>query len=168
MFARLDLIPGFDIEPGALDKRYFARQRQLHPDRFRSRTAREQAFAQAHAADLNQAYEVLRDPVARAVALLKAAGRSIDDADGVTVHDKALLMEAMEAREALAESGDLAAVDIVASQAQADAEATMRDLSAQFASGDLDRATRSTLRLKYLHKLAEEARLRRRRFSVAA
>lgn len=168
LFDRLDLVPGFDLEPKTLDQVYFARQRQLHPDRFRAKTAREQAFAQGQAANLNEAYETLRDPLSRAVFLLKRVGRQIDDADGVTVHDKALLIEAMEAREALDEAGDVASVDIVAAKAQSDADAVIRELSELFRLHDLDRATRATLRLKYLRKLAEEARLRRRRFAAAA
>jgi molecular chaperone HscB len=168
LFARLDLAPGFDLEPKELDRLYFARQRQLHPDRFRAKTAREQAFAQGQAADLNEAYETLRDPLSRAVFLLKRAGRRIDDSDGVTVHDKALLMEAMEAREALSEAEDAGAVEALMAQAQADADAVTKELSELFRSQDLDRAVRATLRLKYLRKLAEEARLRRRRFSAAA
>lgn len=168
LFGRLGLVPSFDIEAAALDKVYFAQQRQLHPDRFRAKTAREQAFAQAHAADLNEAYEVLRDPLSRAVALLRRKGLGIDDADGVTVHDKALLIEAMESREALDEAQNVASVDAIAQRAAQDAEAVIRSLSAYFAADDLDAAVRATLRLKYLRKLAEEARLRRRRFAVAA
>lgn len=168
LFARLDLAPGFDLDLKELDRRYFAGQRQLHPDRFRAKTAREQAFAQGQAADLNEAYETLRDPLSRAVFLLKRAGRRLDDADGVTVHDKALLMEAMEAREALTEAEDAGAVEALMSKAHADADAVTKELSELFRTQDLDRAARATLRLKYLRKLAEEARLRRRRFSAAA
>jgi len=168
LFGRFGLTPSFDIEPASLDQLYFASQRQLHPDRFRAKTAREQAFAQAQAADLNEAYEVLKDPLSRAVALLRRDGRGIDDSDGVTVHDQALLIEAMESREALDEAQDAAAVEAIARKAASDAAGVAAALSAHFAGGDLDAATRATLRLKYLRKLAEEARLRRRRFAVAA
>jgi molecular chaperone HscB len=168
LFDRLGLKPSFDLGAKELDQLYFAAQRQLHPDRFRTKTAREQAFAQGWASDLNEAYETLRDPLSRAVFLLRRAGRRLDDADGVSVQDKSLLIEAMEAREALAEAVDVSAVEALIARAQADAETVTLELSDLFKSQDTDQAVRATLRLKYLRKLGEEARLRRRRFSAAA
>ena len=45
-FARLGLALGYAVDPALLDRRYFERQRLLHPDRFATRTPRERALSQ--------------------------------------------------------------------------------------------------------------------------
>src|SRR5689334_2680636 len=54
-FTRLGLPVGFPLDVADLDRRYFAAQRQLHPDRFATKTARERAISQNHAVTLNDA-----------------------------------------------------------------------------------------------------------------
>ena len=104
-FTRLGLGFGFDVDPGLLDRRYFERQRQLHPDRFVTRTARERALSQSQATAINEAYETLKDPLRRADYLLHL-GRNGAAPEGChLVNDLELLTEAMELREALAEAG---------------------------------------------------------------
>ena len=67
-FTRLGFPRGFALDRAELDRRYFAAQRQLHPDRFATRSARERAISQSQAVSLNDAYETLKDPLARACA----------------------------------------------------------------------------------------------------
>src|SRR3954466_5779654 len=61
-FTRLSLPVAFGVNLADLDRRYFAAQRQLHPDRFATRTPRERAISQSQAVSLNEAYETLKDP----------------------------------------------------------------------------------------------------------
>ena len=65
-FARLGLPAALDLEPAALDRAYFALQRQWHPDRFVAKPPEERARASTEAAALNDAYRTLKDPLARA------------------------------------------------------------------------------------------------------
>jgi molecular chaperone HscB len=159
-FVRLGLEKGYDLDPKEVEKRYFALQRRLHPDRFVTRPPRERTLSLAQATSLNAAYETLMDPLRRAVYLLRLSGIETGG-DGRTTDDPALLMEAMEMREALAEAGTIQAVDAVVARARADAESCRHDLSRAFAAPDLKMATRDTLRLTYLTKLIDEARSRR-------
>ena len=71
---RLGLMRAFDLEPDLLQKQYFGFQRRLHPDRFATRTPKERALSQQQATALNEAYEVLKDPMRRAAYLLRLAG----------------------------------------------------------------------------------------------
>ena len=135
-FQRLGLGAEFALDPAELDRRYFALQRRLHPDRFVAKTARERAISQSQAASLNEAYETLKDPLERAQYLLRRQGVEIDPGDGATIKDPALLMEAMEMREALAEARDTAAVAALAARAEAEAKRTLAAVSAAFAGGD--------------------------------
>ncbi len=159
-FARLGLERRYDLDAKEVEARYFALQRRLHPDRFATRPPRERTLSLAQATSLNAAYETLMDPLGRAVYLLRLSGIETGG-DGRTMNDPALLMEAMEMREALAEAGSIQAVDAVVAHARAEAETCRADLSRAFAEPDLKAATRDTLRLTYLTKLIDEARSRR-------
>lgn len=160
-FQRLGLPVNFAINLAELDRQYFAAQRQLHPDRFATKSARERAISQSQAVSLNEAYEALRDPLARGCYLLRLRGVSQTADRDHTINDRTLLMEQMERRETLAEADTPDAAERVASAATDDAAATTRALAEAFARDDLAAAQRETLRLRYLIKLAQDARARR-------
>lgn len=159
-FARLGLPRRFALDPAALDRSYFALQRQLHPDRFAGKSARERAISQQQAAALNEAYETLKNPVHRARYLAELAGVDMPG-DGRTVDDPALLIEAMEAREALADAQSVGDVQTLEQRSRGDRSAQIDNLSALFDAGDKDAIRRAILRLAYLDKFVEEARARR-------
>jgi molecular chaperone HscB len=161
-FARLSLPRQFEIDAAELDRRYFGFQRNLHPDRFARRTARERAIAESQSASLNQAYETLKEPLTRAAYLLELAGIRSAATHAATVDDEELLMEAMENREALMEAGDVETVDALTAKALASALGCLAELTAAFARDDLPAADRLTTRLRYWRKLGEEARGKRR------
>ncbi len=164
-FTRLGLARGFDLAPADLDRQYFGFQRRLHPDRFATRSPKERALSQQQATALNDAYETLKDPLRRAAYLLRLAGQVVNVEQAGTVDDPALLMEAMEMREALAEADGPEAVAKLQAKAEQDVAACVKALSAAFAADDLDGAGRLTTRLKYLGKLADEAKARRMRLT---
>ena len=116
-FARLGLPAALDLDAGLLDKAYFARQRQWHPDRFVGKPPAERAKASSEAAALNDAYRTLKDPLSRAVYLAALNGVELPG-DGKTIDDPELLMEAMEAREELHDAGTIAAVEALAAKAR--------------------------------------------------
>lgn len=159
-FARLGLPAALDLDAVALDRAYFALQRQWHPDRFVSRPPDERARASAEAASLNEAYRTLKDPLSRAFYLAGMAGVNLPG-DGKTIDDPDLLMEAMEAREALHDAGSLEAIDKLAADARQDIQKALAGLSSLFLANDRTAIRKALLRLRYLDKFAEEARVRR-------
>lgn len=159
-FARLGLPAALELEPAVLDRAYFARQRQWHPDRFVGKPAAERAQASVEAAGLNDAYRTLKDPLARAVYL--AGLRGVDlPGDGKTIDDPDLLMEAMEARETLHETATAAAVEALLAKARDDMKRSIEELGRLFLADDKPALRKALLRLRYLDKFAEEARARR-------
>lgn len=160
-FTRLGIPPSFDIDGALLDRRYFEQQRQLHPDRFATRTGRERALSQSQATAINEAYETLKDPLRRADYLLQTRKGAATPAGCNMVNDNALLMEALELREALAEAGTADAVKLLARRSETDIESCLRNLSSAFAEDDLKMASWLTTRLKYLRKFADDCRARR-------
>jgi molecular chaperone HscB len=167
-FTRLGFEPRFDIDMAELDKRYLGFQRNLHPDRFARKGPRERAIAENQAMSLNEAYETLKDAVKRAQALLARAGIASPVGESRTIEDRELLMEAMEAREALAEAADLDAVKRLAEQAQREDAACIKALTVAFTERDWSEAIRHTTRLKYWRKFAEELRGKRAVLAGAA
>lgn len=160
-FARLGLARGFAVDPRELERRYFALQRQLHPDRFATRGPREKAISQSQAVSLNGAFEALKAPLSRAAYLLALAGQGIEDER--TIRDPELLVEQMERRESLDEARDAAGVETCIGAAVADAMSIEVEFGAAFAAGDLAAARRAALRLRYVQKLIGEARARHAR-----
>ena len=159
-FARLGLPAALDLEPASLDRAYFALQRQWHPDRFVGKPAEERARASSEAATVNDAYRTLKDPLARAVYYSVLRGIEMP-ADGKTIDDPDLLMEAMDAREALHEAATAETVDALAADARRAMQTALSGLGSLFLANDKAAIRKALLRLRYLDKFAEEARARR-------
>src|SRR5690554_1416912 len=102
-FATLGAPRRFDLDLTALAKTHRELSRALHPDKFAQASASERRAALEKAANVNEAWRILRDPVRRAEALFTLAGARV----GETHEPKPgplFLMEVMEQREALAEA----------------------------------------------------------------
>jgi molecular chaperone HscB len=101
-FATLGAPRRFDLDLRAVEKAHRELSRALHPDRYVAAGASERRAALERAVLVNEAWRVVRDPVARAEALFTLAGVKVGD-----THEPKppadLLMEMMEAREELSE-----------------------------------------------------------------
>jgi len=131
-FATLGLPREYALDSEALERRYRDLQRALHPDKHVNATPTERRVALGKAVEVNEAYRVLKDDVRRAESLLALLGYV---AKG-EVADPELLMEVMELREALSEAKQvksLPRVHKLASQVQALAATTRRELAAKLA-----------------------------------
>ncbi len=85
-----------------LEKRFYGLSRQLHPDLFSRKPAREQEYALEASAVLNDAYRTLKDPVSRALYVLKQEGFDIAE-QGTKDVPPELLEEVFELNMALEE-----------------------------------------------------------------
>lgn len=88
-----------------LEKRFYALSRQLHPDLFSRKPAREQEYALESSAILNDAYRALKDPITRALYVLKQEGYDIAE-QGTKDVPPELLEEVFELNMALEELRD--------------------------------------------------------------
>ena len=100
-FALFALPPRYALDQAELEQRFFAQNRELHPDRFATAPAAERVAALSRSRALNDAYQVLRKPVARAEYLLVRAGGAIGDNERLS---PVFLQEILELREELAEA----------------------------------------------------------------
>ena len=102
-FALFGLPRRFALDGAALDTLWRTAAAQVHPDRFASAGDAEKRVALMAATRVNEAYQTLKSPLARARYLLRLAG--IDTAEETnTSMPPAFLMAQMEWREALDEA----------------------------------------------------------------
>jgi len=68
-----------NVDTAALEKKFYAQSRKLHPDRFASKPAEEQEAALEQASQLNDAYRTLKEPIARTEYLLSLEGVQMEE-----------------------------------------------------------------------------------------
>jgi molecular chaperone HscB len=73
-FALLGLPRAYDLDERTLEERYLAVSRHVHPDYFSAASDEMRQLSTRLAAELNEAVNVLRDPIARAAYLLELCG----------------------------------------------------------------------------------------------
>ncbi|MEK8052542.1 Fe-S protein assembly co-chaperone HscB [Ideonella sp. DXS22W] len=113
-----------------LDARWRALQAEVHPDKFASQGAAAQRVAMQWAVRVNEAYQRLKDPLARGAYLCELAGAAVD-AENNTAMPPAFLMQQMEWREALDEARDAAAVEAIDDQVAAQETTMLAQLTRQ-------------------------------------
>ena len=149
----------WDVDTDQLDARFRKLQQQFHPDRYASNSEIEKRRAVQIASLINQAYETLKDPLARAQYLLQLKGYDSTQESHIT-SDAQFLMDQMLLREALSEIRT-AAKPLPALEALAiDAEQKYLDLQQQFAqqynAGNYNEAFESVAKLQFADKFINE------------
>lgn len=154
----------FDLDLTVLEKTHRELSRALHPDKFAQAGASERRAALEKAANVNEAWRILRDPIRRAEALFKLEGFAV----GETNEPKArpiFLMEMMEEREALAEARaakDMGKVRRLAATISQRSRAAEEKLAEGFSDGRRDRSELQKLlpllgELRFYRRFLEEA-----------
>jgi molecular chaperone HscB len=104
-FAILGIDRKLALDVEDLQRRFYTNSREWHPDRHARAGSEQLAYAEAASATLNDAWRVLRDPIARAEYLLKDEGFDIGEQRGRDVPPE-LLEEVFELNMALEEARD--------------------------------------------------------------
>lgn len=158
-FALFDLEPTLQIDLVALEKSHRALSVALHPDA-QSHGGADRVLAAQRLAQLNAGYKLLRDPIARAEAVLAARGVALGDGQE-PAPASALLMAVLEAREALSDARrarDVAACARMLAAARHDFAEVMRRLTVALDANDLASAIRCLGELRYHARLEKDAR----------
>ncbi len=149
----------FRFDAASLDRAYRALQSEVHPDRHAEAGEAEQRLALQSSARVNEAYQALRDPVARAQYLLSLHGvEALAETDTALPHE--FLERQLERREAAEEARaaqDASRLDALTVEIRADAQRLERRLAARLDAEGAWVAARGDVReLKFLSKLAAD------------
>ena len=95
----------FKLDGSLLTSQFRELQKRFHPDNFATGSERDRLMAVQKAAQINDAYQVLKNPISRAEYILAEQGVEIRG-EQQTMQDPMFLMEQMELREELEEIAD--------------------------------------------------------------
>ena len=155
-FELLGLPVQFDLDPQVIERAFFDRTKELHPDKFAGAPAAERVAALSRSRALNDAYQTLKKPVPRAEYLLEHSGVLIGDNERL---DPTFLMEILELREELAEARvakRTPEIERLCQVMQGRRKAAVGALPALFGTNDLPAIKEQLSVLRYLDRYLEE------------
>jgi molecular chaperone HscB len=162
-FELFGLPVAFKVDADTLAEHYRELQRVIHPDRYANASEQERRLSLQAASLVNEAYETLQDPIARAAYLLTLHGIDLD-AKQKTTQDMAFLMEQMELREELAEIRNqpdpYAAIVALTGRIRRQIKDLIGEMAPQFESvtpAKLEAAQELLHKMRFLQKLRREA-----------
>ena len=161
-FELFGLPVSFEVDSNKLSEHYRELQRASHPDKFANATDQERRIAVQQAAQINEAFRVLKSPLERGKYLLSLQGINLDEETDTSM-DPQFLMQQMELRESLEEVRDAQdPLGKLASLLQ-EIEKSMNDMIAELfvlfakANDEAYKQARDTLRkMQFMHKLRDE------------
>ncbi len=169
-FSLLGLEIRFNIDLNKLTDNYHELQRSIHPDKFANASDRERRLSVQKAAQINDAFQTLKNPTQRSIYLLSLYGIELSENNNNV--DPAFLMEQMELRESLSQVADksdpFAELDIILLDVKSKIKQTLSELERLFQNilsavenkenNDilLKQATASVLKMQFLNRLQEE------------
>lgn len=153
-FALFGLSPSTDLDLAQLRARYQSLQTTAHPDRFAAAPDSDRRAALQMAGRINDAYNILQNPLRRAAYLLSLRGVDAFAEDNV-VMPPAFLMQQIEWREAL-ETADEAACAALLVEITAARDTAAQNTAAALTADDTATATDNVRQWRYLEKILAE------------
>ena len=142
-----------------LASQYRALQRAVHPDRFAADSERQQRLSVQYASFVNEAFHTLKQPLTRAVYLLRLAGCEVD-MERNTVMDAQFLMAQMELREEVSEiktqANPEAELERLMAQVDGDITACLARFEQHWHVQELEEAETVVRQMQFMVKLAAE------------
>lgn len=140
----------------AIDARWKDLQREAHPDKFAAQGAAAQRVAMQWSVRINEAYQRLKNPLARASYLCELHGAPIQ-AENNTAMPTQFLMQQMEWREALEEATTVEDLEKIAAQTRASERVQMDKIAQSLdAARDFAEAARQVRSLMFIERFASE------------
>ncbi|WED27240.1 co-chaperone HscB [Vibrio sp. DW001] len=145
----------YELDGSLLSSKFRDLQRQFHPDNFAMASERDRLLSVQKAAQINDAYQALKQPITRAEYILMLNGFDIKG-EQKTLQDPVFLMEQMELREELeniASEDDLFEFDNKVSKMY---KQILLDVKKELDESLWEQATDRVRKLKFIVKLKNE------------
>lgn len=157
-FTLFDLPVDFQLNNDLLSSRYLSLQKSLHPDNFAHCSPQEQRLAMQKSAEINDALQVLKDPISRADAIIAIHTGEQKDLEQTRHHDMAFLMQQMEWRERLEEieqAQDLTQLMDFSAEVETTKREFLTEISTALSAQNWQDASQLVDNLRFIRKLTE-------------
>ncbi|WP_273383636.1 Fe-S protein assembly co-chaperone HscB [Actinobacillus porcinus] len=157
-FTLFDLPVDFQLNNDLLSSRYLSLQKSLHPDNFAHCSPQEQRLAMQKSAEINDALQVLKDPISRADAIIAIHTGEQKDLEQTRHHDMAFLMQQMEWRERLEEieqTQDLTQLMDFSAEVETTEREFLTEISTALSAQNWQDASQLVDNLRFIRKLTE-------------
>lgn len=158
-FEIFDIAVSYDVDMDQVSGLYRELQKTVHPDRHASGSEQQRRIAMQQTSLINQAFQTLKDPLARAQYMLSLQGMDMHGETDTTM-DTDFLMEQMEFREAIVEVRDkadpLAELDRMLAEVRQNIQSLMAAFSQRYGAQALDEAREIVRKMQFLFKAQNE------------
>lgn len=158
-FELFELPVSYEVDLGQVQQHYMVLQKQVHPDKFANSSDLEKRLSMQQTSWINEAQTTLKDPVLRAIYLLKLKGTDIN-LENETTMDAVFLMQQLETRERLEnikkEDDPLAALDVMEKELRASTGEMMKNFAQSFEADLVDDARECIRKLQFMQKAKKE------------
>ncbi|PVX31981.1 co-chaperone protein HscB [Pasteurella langaaensis DSM 22999] len=158
-FALFDLPIDFNLNNDLLSSRYLSLQKSLHPDNFAHSSAQEQRLAMQKSAEVNDALQILKDPISRADSIIALHTGKEQDVEQRSSQDMAFLMQQMEWREQLEQieaNQDLDLLMDFSREVEQAERQNLTEISTALSAQDWEQTRQINDRLRFIKKLNSE------------
>ena len=160
-FALFDLPVCFELDQAALSARYLALQKSLHPDNFAHSSPQEQRLAMQKSAEINDALQILKDPISRADSIIAIHCGEHPHTEEKSNRDMTFLMQQMAWREALDDAENAADLQVLEQEVQLARAAALQELEQAIdQQHDYQAASASIQALMFMQRFASSLQQR--------
>lgn len=158
-FEMFDVPVAYEVDLDKVGQRHRDLQKTVHPDKFVNGSDLEKRISMQKTSLINEAFNTLRQPVDRAIYLLKLKGVDLN-LENETTMDADFLMEQIEMREALSDvrskDDPLSELDDFSRQIKAKMKSMMDGFSSAYENGKLDDAREWIRKMQFMQKAKKE------------
>ncbi len=158
-FELFDLELAFDIDVKRLHSEQQRLQAIFHPDRYVNASEQEKRLSVQQASWINEAFDILSNPVKRARYMLVLSGLELND-ESETTTDTDFFMDQIAIREEIDECRSdvdpLSCCDHIAKKLRSKAEQFGLEFVASFNQGQLDNARLSSRKMLFIQRILDQ------------
>ena len=160
-FEKFSFTANFDINIDELEHGYLKLQQQFHPDALLYKNQDEQDAAMINSININEAYKILKNPIQRAIYLLKLEGINIDDDNCKIKPSHETLITVLELKEKISESKDIKEIEEIKNYLEEEIAELMQLVKENFAHKNYDLAAQNLIKIKYFDKTIADLKLKK-------
>lgn len=148
-FQKFNLETKFTINEQELENQYLKLQQQFHPD-----TAKDATLAEIDSILINQAYQILKNPIKRAIYLLQLQNINIEDEECSVKPTMVTLNFVMELREKILENPNQ--INQIQEKIKKIIADELQEIAELLQHKEFLKAAQTLIRIKYLDKIISD------------